>query len=77
MTERYLVAFGSNPEFKGCFFMQGPQAASEIPSEVKSLLARSGVKEVAVVGDYGIGVRIAVYRALPDDLASERKEDGT
>lgn len=62
---RYYTQSGCYPDpTKACFTVSGPQAADQIPQEVRNLLDRPGVVQVDVRFDHGRGERVTVYTKL-------------
>ena len=62
--QRYYTQSGSEPKVELALHIAGPQMADQIPEEVRRLLDREGVKEVAVLTDYGIYPGITLYRKI-------------
>lgn len=66
--KRYHTAIGSFPEeVKAAFHIQGPQNEDQIAKEIRDLLDRSGITQVDIRYNHGLGDRIEVYRKLPED----------
>lgn len=61
MSERYYTQTGGNPDISMSLFMARPQLAEQVPSEVKSILDRPGIKQVLILYNHGLGERIDCY----------------
>lgn len=65
----YLYAGGFGPVLKFSVSVEGPQNANQVWDEVKLLLDRPGVKEVAIIYDHGQGEKVATYRKRVEQAA--------
>lgn len=71
----YYSQFGSDPKIEATFLAKGPQNADQIPADVRALLDKPGITQVAVLSNYGLGERIVIYQRLPELTTRERNEE--
>ena len=63
--QRYYKQIGESPDLLYTLHMAGPQNKDQVDSNIRDLLDRTGIEQVAIWYNHGVGPRIAVYSKLP------------